>query len=84
VKKSGVEVQLTGKEFDILELLLRNAGKVVHRDEFCNRIWGESVFVTERVIDSHVAALRKKIESSAGPRYVQSVRGIGYKLAQSA
>ncbi len=81
VTKRGAEVALTRKEFDILELLARHPGEVITRDDFLDQLWGEDIYITHRVIDTHVAALRKKIEDDPNnPKYVLSVRGIGYKL----
>ena len=81
VTKRGAEVALTRKEFEILELLARQPGEVITRDDFLDQLWGEDVYITHRVIDTHVAALRKKIEDDPNnPKYVLSVRGIGYKL----
>ena len=82
VTKGNVEVVLTRREFDILEFLAAHPGEVIPRDEFCNKLWGEDVYVTERVIDTHVASLRRKIESDpANPRRIISIRGVGYKLS---
>jgi len=79
--KKGIEVVLTPKEFDILALLVEHAGQVVTRDEFCDQIWGADVFVTPRVVDTHIATLRKKLESEPNrPKYIHSLRGVGYKL----
>jgi two-component system alkaline phosphatase synthesis response regulator PhoP len=84
VSKAGAEVLLTPKEFDILALLIERAGEVIPRDEICDRVWGREVYVTQRVIDTHIAALRKKIEPDPNnPRYILSVRGVGYKLGQN-
>ena len=81
VLKSGTEVVLTPKEFEILTLLLERAGQVVTRTEFCDRIWGADVFVTPRVIDTHVASLRKKLHSGRHESTcIHSLRGVGYKL----
>jgi DNA-binding response OmpR family regulator len=81
VMKDGREVKLTRKEFDMLSLLARRAGEVVTRDEFLDLVWGEDVNVTHRVIDTHMASLRKKIEDDPDrPLYIHSIRGIGYKL----
>ncbi len=81
VTKRGAEVDLTRKEFEILELLARHPGAVITRDDFLDQLWGAEVYITHRVIDTHVAALRKKIEDDPNnPKYVLSVRGIGYKL----
>ena len=81
VTKHGSEVTLTRREFDILEFLARHPGQVITRDQFCDNLWGEAVYVTERVIDTHIASLRRKIEKDAtNPRHIISVRGVGYKL----
>jgi two-component system, OmpR family, alkaline phosphatase synthesis response regulator PhoP len=84
VYKAGEEIALTRKEFEILELLAGRAGEVIHRDEFCDRLWGENVHVTQRVIDTHIAALRRKLEADPNnPKYILSVRGVGYRLGQN-
>ena len=81
VLKKGSEVILTPKEYDILALLVERAGQVVTRNEFCDQIWGTDVFVTPRVVDTHVASIRKKLESDPNrPKYIHSLRGVGYKL----
>ncbi len=75
------QVELTHKEFQLLEFLLRHPGEVISRDEFLSRLWGEEIYVTPRNVDTHMASLRKKIEADADhPRYILSVRGAGYKL----
>jgi two-component system alkaline phosphatase synthesis response regulator PhoP len=75
------QIELTNKEFQLLEFLLRHPGEVISRDEFLSRLWGEEIYVTPRNVDTHMASLRKKIEDDADrPRYIQSVRGAGYKL----
>jgi len=84
VSRAGTEVQLTRKEFDILALLLRRSGEVVSRDDFFTEVWGEDVNVTERVIDTHVAGLRKKIEADPdNAPLILSVRGVGYRLRRN-
>jgi DNA-binding response OmpR family regulator len=81
VLKRGRKIELTHKEFQLLEFLLRHPGEVIGRDEFLRRVWGEDVYVTPRTVDTHMATLRKKIEDEVDrPRYIQSVRGAGYKL----
>jgi DNA-binding response OmpR family regulator len=81
VLKSGTEVVLTPKEFEILTLLVERAGQVVTRAEFCDRIWGPGVFVTPRVIDTHIASLRKKLrDDPRASTSIHSLRGVGYKL----
>ena len=81
VLKGGAEVQLTRKEFEILQLLLHRAGAVVTRDEFLNTLWGEDVYVTHRTVDTHLATLRKKLETDPNaPVYFVGVRGVGYRF----
>ena len=81
VTKKGQELVLTRREFDVLALLIARAGEVITRDEFLDVIWGKEVYLTPRVVDTHLAALRKKIEDDpANPRHILSVRGVGYRL----
>ena len=81
IVRNGAEVQLTRKEFEILEMLLRRTGEVVTRDEFLTALWGEDVYVTHRTVDTHLAALRRKLEPDANnPIYFLGVRGIGYRF----
>jgi DNA-binding response OmpR family regulator len=81
VTKHGRELSLTRKEFDMLALLARRAGEVITRDEFLDSLWGQDVYVTHRVIDTHMASLRKKIEDDPDdPKHILGVRGVGYKL----
>ncbi|MEK7753894.1 MAG: response regulator transcription factor [Acidobacteriota bacterium] len=83
VLRHGTEVDLTRKEFEILGLLARRAGEVVTRDEFLDTLWGQEKYITHRVIDTHIASLRKKLEADPNnPKYILSVRGVGYRLGQ--
>jgi len=82
--KRASELQLTDTEFRILALLLERAGEVITRDEFLTKVWGEDVYVTHRTVDTHVAALRKKIEDDLDhPAYILSVRNVGYRFNQT-
>jgi len=84
VSKGGMPVQLTDKEFQILALLMKKPGVVVTRDEFLNTGWGEDVYVTPRTVDTHISALRKKIEEDPErPVYILSVRNVGYKFTEN-
>ncbi len=84
VFKKEEKIELTLKEFQLLALLLRRRGEVISRDDFLDTLWGEDVYVTHRTIDTHMVALRKKIEDDpAHPQYILSVRGIGYKFNEN-
>ena len=79
--KGDTELQLTDTEFRILALLLQRPGEVIAREEFLKQIWGDEVYVTHRTVDTHVAALRKKIEEDLDhPNYILSVRNVGYRF----
>ena len=81
VFKGATELQLTDTEFRILLLLLERAGEVVTRDEFLDKVWGADVYVSHRTVDTHMAALRKKIEDDVlHPAYISSVRNVGYRF----
>jgi len=69
------------KEFDLLEYLIRNAGRVLTRGQLIDRVWGSDYVGDTKTLDVHVKRLRSKIEPDpADPRYLITVRGLGYKL----
>ena len=77
----GVEVSLTAIEFDLLTALASRPGLVFTREQLLARVWGEDYFGGDHVVDVHIANLRKKIEAEpSNPHYVQTVRGVGYRL----
>jgi two-component system response regulator RegX3 len=81
VTVAGEAVALPLKEFELLELLLRNAGRVLTRMQLIDRIWGADYVGDTKTLDVHVKRLRAKIEPDpALPRYVVTVRGLGYKF----
>jgi two-component system response regulator RegX3 len=81
VTVDGEQVGLPLKEFELLELLLRNAGRVLTRGQLIDRIWGADYVGDTKTLDVHVKRLRAKIEPDPGnPRYLVTVRGLGYKL----
>jgi two-component system response regulator RegX3 len=78
---NGSEVPLPLKEFDLLEYLLRNAGRVLTRAQLIDRVWGADYVGDTKTLDVHVKRLRAKIEPDpANPQYLLTVRGLGYKL----
>jgi two-component system response regulator RegX3 len=81
VTVNGVEAPMPLKEFDLLEVLLRNAGRVLTRAQIIDRVWGASYVGDTKTVDVHVKRLRSKIEPDpANPRHVVTVRGLGYKF----
>jgi uncharacterized protein Yka (UPF0111/DUF47 family) len=79
VTAAGESVPLSTKEFDLLHLLLRHLGKIVRRERLLQEVWGSDYFGDTRTLDTHVAWLRKKVETKGRVRIV-AVRGIGYRL----
>ena len=74
-------VNLPLKEFELLEILLRNAGRVLTRMQLIDRVWGSDYVGDTKTLDVHVKRLRSKIEPDpANPRYLVTVRGLGYKF----
>ena len=81
VTVAGEPVQLPLKEFDLLELLLRNVGRVLTRSQLIDRVWGSDYVGDTKTLDVHVKRLRAKIEpEAAAPKHLLTVRGLGYKL----
>jgi len=81
VSVSGAGVKLPLKEFELLELLLRNAGRVLTRMQLIDRVWGSDYVGDTKTLDVHVKRLRAKIEPDpAAPRFLVTVRGLGYKF----
>ncbi|MFC3501557.1 response regulator [Micromonospora krabiensis] len=81
VTVDGTTVQLPLKEFELLELLLRNAGRVLTRGQLIDRVWGADYVGDTKTLDVHVKRLRSKIEPEpSAPRYIVTVRGLGYKF----
>ncbi|MGR7024079.1 winged helix-turn-helix domain-containing protein [Geodermatophilus sp. URMC 62] len=83
VAVDGEAVALPLKEFDLLELLLRNAGRVLTRGQLIDRVWGSDYVGDTKTLDVHVKRLRAKIEPDpANPKHLVTVRGLGYKFEQ--
>jgi len=81
VTVDGAAVQLPLKEFELLELLLRNAGRVLTRGQLIDRVWGADYVGDTKTLDVHVKRLRSKIEPRPStPRHIVTVRGLGYKF----
>jgi len=82
VYKGDQEVQLSAREFDLLAVLMKNAGRAMSREELIKLVWGDDWVGDPRTLDVHVRWLRLKIEEDpAAPLYIQTVRGFGYRFA---
>ena len=81
VTKNGKEIELTAREFGILQYLAKNIGRVISRERLYETIWGEDSFGCDNTIMVHVRHLREKIEDNpTEPKYIMTMRGLGYKL----
>jgi two-component system, OmpR family, response regulator RegX3 len=80
--KGSEELQLTLKEFELLRMLMEEAGKVVRRSDLMDEIWDPNWYGSMKTLDVHVSSLRKKIaDDPADPRYIKTVRGVGFRFA---
>jgi two-component system response regulator RegX3 len=81
VTVSGIEIRLPLKEFELLEMLLRNTGRVLTRGQLIDRIWGADYVGDTKTLDVHVKRLRSKLEKDpSNPSHLVTVRGLGYKF----
>jgi two-component system response regulator RegX3 len=81
VSVSGSDVALPLKEFDLLEYLLRNVGRVLTRGQLIDRVWGADYVGDTKTLDVHVKRLRSKVETDpSAPKHLVTVRGLGYKF----
>jgi len=79
--RAGKPLDITTTEFKLLTAFILHRGKVISRDRLLDEVWGRDVYLTDRVVDNHIANLRKKIEPDpAHPRFLVSVRGSGYRF----
>ena len=79
--RGEVELDLTTKEFDLLWILLRDAGKVVTREQIMREVWDAKWWTSTKTLDMHISWLRRKLGDDAhSPRYITTVRGVGFRF----
>lgn len=84
VTRGGKLLELTRKEYDLLSVLMLQAGKVIARNDLIDKVWQTDWMGDTRTLDVHIRWLREKIEKNpSAPRYIQTVRGVGYRFATS-
>lgn len=80
-RRAGAALDLTPLEFKVLEALITAKGRLLSREQLIDQAWGNGVSITDRVVDNHILNLRRKLEDApATPRYLVSVRGLGYRF----
>ena len=84
VTKAGEPVELAAREFDLLHLLMANAGQVVRREDIMDEVWDPHWFGPTKTLDVHISWLRKKLEDDpSNPRYITTIRGVGFRFASN-
>jgi two-component system response regulator MprA/two-component system response regulator TrcR len=83
VYRGEQRIRLTGREYDLLEYLARNARRVLSRDMILDRVWHHTPDVDPNVLDVYIGYLRKKIERPGQPRLIQTIRGMGFALREA-
>jgi len=84
VTKAGEPVQLTVKEFELLRMLMEEAGRVVRRTELMDEVWDPNWYGSTKTLDVHISSLRKKLDDDpSDPRYIKTVRGVGFRFASA-
>ncbi|AWK51297.1 DNA-binding response regulator [Clostridium beijerinckii] len=78
---NGKKIDLTLKEFELLQILIKNRGKILKREILLDKIWGYEYIGETRTVDVHIRYLRKKIEEDdKNPRFIETIRGVGYRF----
>jgi DNA-binding response OmpR family regulator len=82
VRLGDTELDLSRKEFDLLAVLAEAAGRVLTRDHLMARVWDENWFGPTKTLDVHIGTLRRKLgDDPANPRFIHTVRGVGFRFA---
>ncbi len=81
LRVAGEPVELTAIEFKLLSFFVKSRGRILSRERLLEGVWGSHTFGSDRIVDNHIANLRRKIEpDAASPRYLLNVRGLGYRF----
>ena len=82
VRRGNREIDLTAREYELLEFMARNPRRVLSRDLLLSRVWEQEYGVETNVVDVYVGYLRKKIDAPGDTRLIQTIRGVGYALRE--
>lgn len=83
VKRAGIKIELTKKEFDLLEYLINNANIALTREKILERVWGYDYYGDTNIVDVYIRYLRSKIDDPFGKKLIHTIRGVGYVLRES-
>lgn len=82
VKKSGENLSLTKREYDLLVFLIKNKNTILSREMLLNQVWGDNVVVNPNVVDLYIGYVRKKLKCEKKDRYIQTIHGRGYSMVE--
>ncbi|PGU36275.1 DNA-binding response regulator [Bacillus cereus] len=82
VKKSGENLLLTKREYDLLVFLIKNKNTILSREMLLNQVWGDNVVVNPNVVDLYIGYVRKKLKCEKKDRYIQTIHGRGYSMVE--
>ncbi len=81
LRRGGRTLEMTPIEFKLIATFIRSRGRILSRQQLVDGAWGQDTFASERIVDNHIANLRKKIEADpSNPRYIRNIRGLGYRF----
>src|SRR5436305_414659 len=81
LRRDGTSIELTPIEFKLLSIFVKARGRVLTREQLIEGTWGPDTFTSARIVDNHIASLRKKLgDDAADPRYLRNLRGLGYRF----
>ena len=81
LRRDGRVIEMTPLEFKLLGVFVRSRGRILTREQLLAGAWGPDTFASDRIVDNHIANLRRKIETDpANPRYLRNLRGLGYRF----
>ena len=84
VTRAGAEMELTLKEYELLRMLMEQAGRVISREDLIDEVWDTNWFGPTKTLDVHVSSLRKKLgDDTNSPRYIHTARGVGFRFASA-
>lgn len=83
IKKGNVKIEFTKKEYQLLEILIKNKNNVLTREQILNSVWGYDYLGDTNVVDVYISYLRSKLEESSSEKYITTVRGIGYMMKEN-
>jgi len=82
-RRGDVPVDLTSREFDLLEFMWEREGRALTRESILSAVWGHGYFGTDRTVDNFINRLRQKLDTPTGPKHFKTVRGVGYRFVSS-